>query len=66
VLAKAREMVRRAKALCADIEFSPMDATPLRADYLYEVLAAAIDEGATTLNIPDNRRLCHARGVRRL
>jgi 2-isopropylmalate synthase len=53
VLAKARQMVRRAKDLCADIEFSPMDATRSEPDYLYEVLAAAIAEGATTLNIPD-------------
>jgi 2-isopropylmalate synthase len=50
---KARLMVRRAKALCADVEFSPMDATRSEADYLYEVLAAAVEEGATTLNIPD-------------
>lgn len=53
VLERVREMVRRAKALCKDIEFSPMDATRSDVTYMYEVLAAAIEEGATTLNIPD-------------
>ena len=46
-------MVRRAKAICEDIEFSPMDATRSDVDYMHEVLAVAIAEGATTLNIPD-------------
>ena len=53
VLEKAREMVARAKSLCADIEFSPMDATRSDPDYLNEMLAVAVREGATTLNIPD-------------
>jgi 2-isopropylmalate synthase len=53
VLEKARLMVRRARALCEDVEFSPMDATRSDLPYLYEVLAAAVEEGATTLNIPD-------------
>lgn len=48
-----REMVARARALCADIEFSPMDATRSKHDFLFEVLEVAIAEGATTLNIPD-------------
>ncbi|MFL5328758.1 MAG: 2-isopropylmalate synthase [Gemmataceae bacterium] len=53
VLKKARECVARAKAHCADIEFSPMDATRSDREFMYEVLAAVIAEGATTLNIPD-------------
>jgi 2-isopropylmalate synthase len=53
VLAKAREMVRHARSLCDDIEFSPMDATRADVPFLYQLLAAAIEEGATTLNIPD-------------
>jgi 2-isopropylmalate synthase len=53
VLERVREMVRRAKSLCEDIEFSPMDATRSDISYMHEVLAAAIEEGATTLNIPD-------------
>lgn len=53
VLHKAREMVRFARSLCPDIEFSPMDASRSDPEYMYLVLAAAIEEGATTLNIPD-------------
>lgn len=48
-----RAMVARARALCADIEFSPMDATRSNHDFLFQVLEVAIQEGATTLNIPD-------------
>jgi 2-isopropylmalate synthase len=53
VLEKAREMVRYARTFCDDIEFSPMDATRSDPAYIYEMLAAVVAEGATTLNIPD-------------
>lgn len=53
MLERAREMVRYARSLCDDIEFSPMDATRSEPVYLYEVLTAVVAEGATTLNIPD-------------
>ena len=53
VLARAREMVRYARSLCDDIEFSPMDASRSEPAYMYQMLAAAIEEGAKTLNIPD-------------
>ncbi len=53
MLERAREMVRYARTLCDDIEFSPMDATRSEPAYLYEVLTAVVAEGATTLNIPD-------------
>ncbi|MCB9601259.1 MAG: 2-isopropylmalate synthase [Sandaracinus sp.] len=53
VVAKVREMVTYARSLCADIEFSPEDAGRTEMDFLYEVLAVAIEAGATTLNIPD-------------
>jgi 2-isopropylmalate synthase len=53
MLERAREMVRYARSLCEDIEFSPMDATRSEPAYLYEVLTAVVAEGATTLNIPD-------------
>lgn len=49
----ARECVAHARSLCADIEFSPEDATRSDPDFLCEVLQAAVDSGATTLNIPD-------------
>jgi 2-isopropylmalate synthase len=53
VVERTREMVRYAKNLCNDIEFSPEDAGRSDPRFLYKVLAAAIESGATTLNIPD-------------
>ncbi len=53
VLEKTREMVRHARSHCADVEFSPMDAGRSDQEYVAQVCAVAIEEGATTLNIPD-------------
>ena len=53
MIARAVEMVTYARSLCADIEFSPEDAGRSDPEFLYEVLAAVIKAGATTLNIPD-------------
>jgi 2-isopropylmalate synthase len=53
ILQLARDMVARAKSYTDDIEFSPMDASRTEPAYLYQILEAAIDAGATTLNIPD-------------
>ena len=53
VIARTREMVAYAKQYCEDIEFSPEDAGRSDPDFLVEVLATAIEAGATTLNIPD-------------
>ncbi len=53
VIDRVREMVRFARSLCEDVEFSPMDASRSEPEYMYKVLAVAIEEGATTLNIPD-------------
>ncbi len=52
-LRTAGECVAYARALCDDIEFSPEDATRSDPGFLCEVLQAAVDSGATTLNIPD-------------
>ena len=49
----AVEMVRRASSYCSDVEFSPMDATRSDWDFLYEVIEAVIEAGATTINIAD-------------
>jgi len=49
----ARAAVAQAKALCDDVEFSPMDATRADAQFTAEICQIAIDEGATTVNIPD-------------
>ena len=53
ILERAKKMVARAKNYAADVEFSPMDASRTEPSYLYHVLEAAIDAGATTVNIPD-------------
>ena len=46
--------VKYAKSLgCNDIEFSPEDAGRSDPEFLYRVLGAVIEAGATTLNIPD-------------
>lgn len=50
---RAVEMVARAEGYVDDVEFSPMDASRSDREYLYEVLEAVIDAGATTVNIPD-------------
>jgi 2-isopropylmalate synthase len=52
-LRQAAEMVAFASSLCGDVEFSPEDATRSDVGFLCEVLQAAVEAGATTLNIPD-------------
>jgi len=53
VLEQARLSVRFARNLVADVEFSPEDGYRSDVDYLCRVLEAVIDEGATTINVPD-------------
>jgi len=49
-----RQMVRLSASLCpGDVEFSAMDATRSDRAFLARVLQAAIEEGATTINVPD-------------
>ena len=53
VVAAAAASVTRACSLGADVEFSAEDAARSDPTFLYEVLAAALESGATTLNVPD-------------
>src|SRR4051812_36799052 len=53
VKGQARAAVAHARSLVDDVEFSPMDATRADVEYTAEVVQIAIDEGATTINIPD-------------
>src|SRR5436853_4853543 len=53
VLGQARAAVAHARALVEDVEFSPMDATRADVEFTAAVLQIALDEGATTINIPD-------------
>jgi len=49
----AVDMVRYARTLCTDVEFSAEDATRSDPEFLARVVAAVIEVGARTVNIPD-------------
>lgn len=53
IVQRAIAGVQRAVGYCDDIEFSPEDAARTERDFLCRVVEAAIDAGATTVNIPD-------------
>src|SRR5213080_1654395 len=53
VKGQAKAAVAHAKQYCDDVEFSPMDATRSELAFTAEVLQIALDEGATTINVPD-------------
>jgi len=52
-LQRSAEMVKLARSLVEDVEFSPMDATRTDMGYLSEMVEAVIEAGAATVNIPD-------------
>ena len=53
VIRIAARSVARARRYTPNIEFSPMDATRTDIEFLIAVCEAAIQAGATTINIPD-------------
>jgi 2-isopropylmalate synthase len=53
VIEMTRSSVRLAHSYAEEVEFSAEDATRSDIDYLCEVLAAAVDAGASVLNVPD-------------
>ncbi|MFH1338355.1 MAG: 2-isopropylmalate synthase [Candidatus Omnitrophota bacterium] len=53
ILRLAVQAVKYAGKYCTDIEFSPEDATRSEKEFLFKVIEAVIDAGATTVNIPD-------------
>ncbi len=53
ILRLAVEHVKYARKFCSDIEFSPEDASRSEREFLFRVIEAVIDAGATTVNIPD-------------
>jgi len=53
IIRSAVGAVRMARELCDDVEFSPEDASRTELAYLAEVVSAAIEAGATTVNVPD-------------
>jgi 2-isopropylmalate synthase len=53
VIEMTRAAVRQARSYADDVEFSAEDATRSDIDYLCEVLDAAVEAGASVLNVPD-------------
>lgn len=53
IIKSAVGAIKLARELCDDVEFSPEDASRTELAYLAEVVSAAIEAGATTVNIPD-------------
>lgn len=53
IIRRAVAGVQRAVDYVDDVEFSPEDAARTEHDFLCEVVEAAIEAGATTVNIPD-------------
>ena len=53
VMAAIKESVRRARGYVDDVEFSPQDATRSDPDFVVATCRAAVEAGATTINIPD-------------
>ena len=56
---RAVEAVRLARTLVDDVEFSPEDALRTGLPFLCRVVEAAIEAGATTINIPDTVGYAH-------
>jgi len=53
IIKSAVRAIEMARELCDDVEFSPEDASRTELSYLAEVVSAAIEAGATTVNVPD-------------
>src|SRR3984893_5923090 len=53
VLGQVRAAVAQARGYTDDVEFSPEDGSRSDVEYMAEVIAIALEEGATTINVPD-------------
>jgi 2-isopropylmalate synthase len=53
VKGQVRAAVAHAKSYTDDVEFSPEDGSRSDIPYMAEVIQIALDEGATTINVPD-------------
>jgi 2-isopropylmalate synthase len=53
VKGQARAAVAHAREYTDDVEFSPEDGSRSDVEFMAEVIQIAIDEGATTINVPD-------------
>jgi 2-isopropylmalate synthase len=53
VKGQVRAAVAQAREYTEDVEFSPEDGSRSDVNYMAEVIQIALDEGATTINVPD-------------
>ncbi|MDX1621498.1 MAG: 2-isopropylmalate synthase [Nitriliruptorales bacterium] len=53
IIASAVRSIEHARSYTDDVEFSPQDATRTDFEFLVDLVAAAVEAGATTVNIPD-------------
>src|SRR6201997_2212780 len=53
VKGQVRAAVAQARELCEDVEFSPEDGSRSDVEFMAEVIQIALDEGASTINVPD-------------
>jgi 2-isopropylmalate synthase len=53
VLEATRRSVRRARSYTEDVEFSAQDATRTDPEFMLATFRVAVEEGATTINVPD-------------
>jgi 2-isopropylmalate synthase len=53
ILKQAVDSIQLARTYTDDVEFSPQDATRTDFEFLVDIVAAAVEAGATTVNIPD-------------
>jgi 2-isopropylmalate synthase len=53
VKGQVRAAVAQARELCEDVEFSPEDGSRSDVEFVAEVIQIALDEGASTINVPD-------------
>ena len=53
VIGQARAAVAQAREYTDDVEFSPEDGSRSDIQYMAEVIQVALEEGATTINVPD-------------
>ena len=57
-LERAVDAVRRARGFTDDVQFSAEDATRSDVGFLYQIVEAVIEAGATTINLPDTVGYC--------
>ncbi len=53
IIKLAVESIRQARQYTEDVEFSPEDASRTELEFLEEITQAAVEAGATTINLPD-------------